>query len=37
MGYILWGHKESDTTEHIVCLCVCLRVHMLKDNMQINA
>ena len=26
VGYNLWGHKESDTTERLLCVCVCVKV-----------
>ena len=26
MGYNPWGHKESDTTERLLCVCVCVCV-----------
>ena len=26
MGYSPWGRKESDTTERLLCVCVCLDI-----------
>ena len=26
VGYNPWGHKESDTTERLLCVCVCVCV-----------
>ena len=37
VGYNLWGHKESDTTERLLCVCVCVwRWYMSKHLKEVR-
>ena len=32
VGYNSWGHKESDTTEQLLCVCVCQLLGHLQEG-----